>query len=62
MTEINKDKIMTAILKEYPSTEDRQLIAQYLQIIGGCPHLNKWHNPGFRDSLMKCLDCGAENI
>ena len=27
-----------------------------------CPHLHKWHNPGYADSQMKCLDCGEENV
>jgi hypothetical protein len=59
---INKDKLMAIILKEHPSEEDRQLVAQYLKSIGGCPHLNKWHNPGYADSLKKCLDCDEENV
>ena len=62
MVEVNKDKIMAAILKEYPTELDRQLIAKYLRSIGGCPHLNKWHNPGYADSLKKCLDCGEEDV
>lgn len=27
-----------------------------------CLHLHKWHNPGYADNQMKCLDCGEENV
>jgi len=67
MVEINKDCLMVVIIKEYPSAEDRQLVAQYLRSIGGCPHLAK---KTIIEKISKkvgrkydvCLDCGAENI
>ena len=59
---MHSGRFLEILTKEHPNEEDRAFIAKYLKSIGGCPHLNKWHNPGYADSIMKCLDCGQEGV
>ena len=58
----NEPMILVKDNSKIYSEKERSELAKFLKSIGGCPHLNKWHNPGYADSQKKCLDCGEENI
>jgi hypothetical protein len=59
---VDTSSLTEVVQKEHPTPEERAEVAKWLKSVGGCPHLNKWHNPGYADTFMKCLDCDAERV